>query len=231
MTDTEHVITEDGGQLAQPPTYVIEAARLQAIQSPCSKSKRGVVLFNEERVWQFVQSRELFAGFDPRESFIGARGFNGPPSGFVCGDSALCRDNCGRVCMHAEQRAILQHVANDEINMDLVHLKVIDGVVVAGGPPSCLECSRLVVEVGLRGVWLFESTDWVGKEHEPPPCECGALGSATYKMAVCHQPTCPRMLLFSEWRHYSAAAFHRATLRYYGLLDLAIAQLAAGGAL
>lgn len=59
--------------------------------------------------------------------------------------------------MHAEQRAIIRAVGCDDVgDLELVHVKVVDGKVVAGKGPSCLQCSRLVVETGLRGVWLFE---------------------------------------------------------------------------
>jgi hypothetical protein len=39
---------------------------------------------------------------------------------------------------------------------ELVHVKVVDGLVVAGGGPSCWQCSRLALEVAVAAVWLYE---------------------------------------------------------------------------
>lgn len=146
-----------------PPDYVIEAARLAAVQSPCAKSKRGVVLFNPERHDEAVlhgQDGSLAA----RNWIVVSSGFNGPPSPFTCANTMVCRGSCRDVCLHAEQRALIAALGADDVHdLELVHVKVVDGQVVAGGGPSCLQCSKLVVEVGLRGVWLFEENPVEGK--------------------------------------------------------------------
>lgn len=147
-----------------PPDYVIEAARLAATQSPCAKSKRGVVLFNPERHDEYVRSVGVTSAQSLRPTVVVSNGFNGPPVPFECKDSLVCRGWCRDVCLHAEQRAIIDALGCDDVeDLELVHVKVVDGLVVAGGGPSCLQCSKLVAEVGLRGVWLFEASPVEGK--------------------------------------------------------------------
>ena len=137
-----------------PPKYVIEAARLAAMKSPCAKSKRGAALFNREladRVFRVIADAPFDTGL------IAAVGFNGQPLPFSCSGSDLCRRDCGKLCLHAEERAIRAAGALDDVaDLELVHVKVVADQVVADGGPSCWQCSRLVVEVKLRGVWLFE---------------------------------------------------------------------------
>lgn len=192
-----------------PPDYVIEVARRVGALSPCAKSKRGVVLFNQERADRVNNA----TGIEPaseierfRDEFvIVSRGFNGPPVGFGCANTGACRSNCAAVCMHAEQRAILTAVGADDVaDLELVHVKVMDGAVVAGGPPSCLQCSRLVVEVALRGVWLYEL---------PTVARANAAGVT--------RGDDPRHAELAEWRFYNADEFHRTTLANNGLAALA----------
>jgi hypothetical protein len=76
--------------------------------------------------------------------------------------------------------------------LDLVHVKVVDSQVVPGGGPSCWQCSRLVVEVGLRGVWLYE-------KHDEDPRMHGESSRPAW------------------WHFYTAAEFHRVTLRTCGI--------------
>src|SRR3954469_17669298 len=126
-----------------PPDRVIEAARLLGARSPCAKSKRGVVLFDPDPDMQPEPGRD---------DHLPGRGWNGPPPGFECAGTEVCRSKCRNVCMHAEQIAIIDALRGNERMRDLVllHVKVVDGVIVAGGPPSCVECSRLIVQVQLR---------------------------------------------------------------------------------
>lgn len=196
--------------MTEPPDFIVEAARQAALSSTCAKSKRGVVLFNQDGA-------------------IATEGFNSPPLPFVCTNTPQCRSHCGLVCLHAEQRAIMRMVAKraDYLpNLDLVHVKVERGIVVAGGLPSCLQCSRLTAEVGLRGVWLFESTEF---SDEPitdatPGCTCGSRDGARSqkkgRFHVTHGPDCPSMLPFSAWRYYAGITFHQATLATLDLRSL-----------
>lgn len=174
-----------------PPDYVIEAARLAAIQSPCAKSKRGVALFNPEQAEREINAPSELVTASERLAFranfvLVSSGFNGPPARFACKESMVCRGSCRDICVHAEQRAIIAALGCDDVgDLELVHVKVVDGAVVAGGGPSCLQCSKLVADVGIRGVWLFEASPVQGK-----------------------------------WRFYRANAFHEATLANNGIASL-----------
>lgn len=218
--------------IESPPDYVIEAARLAAIESPCAKSKRGVALFNREDADRWERSRSLPSD---RQSIV-ARGFNGPPARFACKESMVCRGSCADICMHAEQRAIIAALGCDDVaDLELVHVKIVDGAVVAGGGPSCLQCSKLVVEVGLRGVWLFEAQHW----HDEIPCEtCGAktlVAQGDGTDCVCASCKAwgryPGVLDLRRtktiydansgvWRFYRADVFHEATLANNGISSL-----------
>jgi len=134
-----------------PPEYAIDTARRAALESPCQKSKRGVALFNRETADLIVRNGGMY------RTMIAGTGFNGPPPGFICDGSEACRADCGKFCVHAEVRGIRAAGILDDVgDLELVHVKVVGGLVVDSGPPSCWQCSREVLDVGLRGVWLFE---------------------------------------------------------------------------
>jgi deoxycytidylate deaminase len=218
----------------EPPDYVIEAARVAAMQSPCAKSKRGVVLFNPAR----HDEAELHGQLNDhaRKWIVVSSGFNGPPAPFVCRDRMVCRSACRDVCLHAEQRAIIAALGcDDAVDLELVHVKVVDGAVVPGGGPSCLQCSKLVVEARLRGVWLLEAQRW----HDEIPCgTCNAktiVAQDDGTDCVCAPCSAahryPGVLEFRRaktiyaadsgvWRFYSANAFHEATLASNGIASL-----------
>lgn len=186
--------------MTEPPAYVIEAARLAAIQSPCAKSKRGVALFDPEEAGREAHAPGELVTARDRLAFRASRvlissAFNGPPTGFTCKNTMVCRGWCREVCLHAEQRAITAALCHEGLaHLELVHVKVVGDQVVAGGGPSCLQCSKLVVEVGLRGVWLFE----LDAEHSASAALHGK----------------------GRWRFYSAAAFHEDTLASNGIASL-----------
>lgn len=105
--------------------------------SPCAKSKRGVIIFHPER-----------------EHFITAH--NGPPSPFRCDGSVACRNFCNKVAIHAEQRAIqLARIFDLHEGWEMLHVKVVDGVAVSSGPPSCAQCSGSILQSGLAAMWLL----------------------------------------------------------------------------
>ena len=112
----------------------IEAAK----KSPCSKSKRGVV------IWASFPS-----------SAAPVLGFNGPPPGFTCYGTEVCRESCSKICVHAEIRALMK--ASRE-HTDLLHVKVQGGAAVASGPPSCPHCSKSILDSPIRRVWLLHET-------------------------------------------------------------------------
>ena len=162
--------TTEGLALVTPPAEMIERARLAALRSPCAKSRRGVVVY------------------DPGAVRLLGRGWNGQPEPFGCSGDDACRAACGKLCVHAESRALATarlstHADKHDLhNTHLLHVKVVDELVVAGGPPSCWQCSREILDADLGGVWLFEE-------------RTGAR----------------------SWRFYTAVEFHEATLLHAGL--------------
>lgn len=184
----------------EPPHWVIERARRAAVASPCHKSKRGAAIYDPEH----EQSRFNAIGRDSdasdpdtdpmsqaADSICYTANHNGPPAPYKCDGSFECRMDCPKICIHAEQRAILAVIGLTELTgLELVHVKVVDGRVVPGGGPSCWQCSRLVVEVGLKGVWLYEETGAL---------VLGGGGLPTQSFA------------YGEWRFYTAEQFHEAT--------------------
>lgn len=115
--------------------------------SPCAKSKRGVAIFSK---------------YDEK---LLATGCNHPPGGLACDGSDTCRASCGKVAVHAEQAALLQCLAagHSVHGMQMVHTKVVlvEGrwVSVPGGPPSCPDCSKLILESGIEHMWLIEERE------------------------------------------------------------------------
>ena len=133
MTDTDPTTP------STPPAHVILRAIAEGRDSPCGKSKRGVVIY------------------DPHTTNSIVRGRNAPALG-VCGNDDVCRAACARICIHAEQDSLLRGF--DVVGADLVHVKVIDGVLVPSGGPSCVECSKLILAAGVDGVWLYHAEGW-----------------------------------------------------------------------
>lgn len=127
---------------------MIEQAVCQARLSTCAKSRRGAVVFDREFVVQ-------------------GWGHNGPPERsndyvpdtFRCRNSDLCRASCSKVAVHAEVRALRTvEYCFGTSSLDLLHAKVDEcGELVAGGPPSCVLCSKEILDYGIiEYVWLFE---------------------------------------------------------------------------
>lgn len=127
--------------MSNPPDEMIRLAIDAASRSSCKKSQRGAVIHWPERAISVAS--------------------NGPPYPFVCGGSEECGQDCNRIAVHAEERAIIQ-ARCDVTGTDLLHVKVVGNScrLVASGPPSCWQCSRMIVEAGLRGVWLYHLDGW-----------------------------------------------------------------------
>lgn len=117
----------------------LESAVFRAGRSPCAKSKHGVV------IW------------DRRVPYVLAEGVNSPPGPFTCTGSAECRAACNKICVHAEAAALLDlgEALGDTKHLEMLHVKVVDGKAVPSGPPSCWQCSRLILEAGLKVMWLL----------------------------------------------------------------------------
>lgn len=165
--------------MSMPPAFVIEEAHIAAGGSPCQKSQRGAAVFEPRVADDPVR---------PERALI-ASGYNGPPPPMACDGSAACRRDCGKICEHAEARAIRGAMLDAPISYNLkgyemVHVKVVSGVVVPGGPPSCWQCSRTILDVRLDAMWLYEDDNWRSR---------------------------------GVWRRYTAKEFHEATLLNAGL--------------
>lgn len=210
-----------------PPDQVIELAVEAAKRSPCAKSKRGAVIFEPR-----LADRHQRGTSSPLHFPMGvvASGRNHPPFGFQCDGSDACRASCGEICLHAESEAIRAAVSKwgtgDMSVLDLVHVKVVAGELVAGGPPSCWQCSREVADHGIS-VWLYENSphDFSESRHCPttrlPFKDCGYCQGefcATHDYDACdcamderHEgaPNAPTAV----WRRYTAAEFHIATAK------------------
>lgn len=157
-----------------PPDTIVKIAVDTANKGPCAKSKRGVVIFEANASGGVVYGNA----------------HNSPPWPFECSRTDACRKDCGRICVHAEQRAILQFLGNDfatrpigrHVEYQLVHVKTVNGVLVTSPDgPSCDQCSKLVLEVGIQTVWLYVAE--------------------------------------GIWAPWAATSFHQRTLRNLGLHD------------
>jgi deoxycytidylate deaminase len=128
---------------SEPPTHIIQAAVKAGRKSPCCKSKRGAVVFFGDTLI--------------------STGYNSQPGSFICQGSKTCRENCAKLCVHAETRALknaLAFMAREKLSgFDMLHIKIEGGEGVAGGPPSCWQCSRELIDSGLNGMWLWEITE------------------------------------------------------------------------
>lgn len=71
-----------------------------------------------------------------------------------CDGSDACKCVCRKTAVHAEQMAILQ--AENVHDAQMLHVKTVNGDPVVSGAPSCLECSKLILEAGIKFMWLWE---------------------------------------------------------------------------
>jgi deoxycytidylate deaminase len=125
--------------LDEPPSHIIDLAVEVSVWSPC-RSKRGVVVFRGENVV--------------------AHGYNYKPRGFECDGTDACKATCRDEAVHAEQQALLSSSPRQADGADLLHVKTVDGQLVASGGPSCVQCSKLALACGIAGVWLYLATGW-----------------------------------------------------------------------
>lgn len=159
----------------RPPDEAISRAIEAAKLSPCAKSKRGVALFYELDNEPEVDADTGIRTHTTRP-WIVATGQNSGPwphysdePAHSCDGSATCRAMCRHACVHAEARAVLEFdglspTQRCSKTLQLVHVKVVDGELVAGGPPSCWPCANLLVEHGrVETIWLYEDL-WEGAD-------------------------------------------------------------------
>lgn len=129
--------------MAYSADQALEQAVKVACESPCQKSKRGVVLWHPERF-------DILCG-----------GYNHLPRGFSCNGSQVCRENCSTLCIHAEMTAILEAQCGIQ-DFHMLHVKVVDGKAVPSGPPSCVECSKHILKAGIDTMWLLHEEGLCG---------------------------------------------------------------------
>jgi len=126
------------GTAQEPPQYAVDLAIEVSGWSPC-RSKRGVVIF--------------------QAGCIVCYGYNYKPRGFDCDGSEACKATCNREAVHAEQQALLTAGASAG-GAEMLHVKTVNGALVASGGPSCVQCSKLALVAGIAGVWLYHTTGW-----------------------------------------------------------------------
>jgi deoxycytidylate deaminase len=112
----------------------VEAAK----HSKC-KSQRGVVIWH-------------------RPSGSRTIGWNAPPLPFVCDGSDACKAQCSKTAVHAEQAALLSalHFPIPMNQCEMLHVKIVNGLAVTSEKPSCWACSKLILQSGLKSMWLYQ---------------------------------------------------------------------------
>lgn len=205
--------------ILRPPTFAISLAVAAAARSPCAKSRRGSVIFDDETLVS-----------------IGV-GFNGPPSPLRCTANDACRQNCREHCEHAETRSLFQALPRQSEfksrhpRINLVHTKVdATGKLVAGGGPSCHRCSRTLLDTRFVDyVWLYQAIpeDYCPQiPTEPrvrcPYCQgqaclpCTIIQQDPYTVDCQHDVSDRHQGLTAVegiWHRYSTLEFHVTSLR------------------
>lgn len=119
----------------------LELAVEFAVNSPC-RSKRAAILWGDGFTHLAV---------------------NGPPHPFICDGSLECKANCRETAVHAEQAALLMATPEERRRGTMLHVKVVNGKAVPSGPPSCIQCSKLILESGVQTMYLlYENAGIVG---------------------------------------------------------------------
>lgn len=145
---TRNVYDVPGGSASERDRFcsMITMAITSARKSPCHKDQRGAA------VWHHNYS-----------SWSAAH--NGPPEPFMCDGSDACRAACGKLAVHAEMRAVNRYLRRADglavTGMQVLHIRVVDGKPVPSGPPSCITCSRDMLDAGVSLVWLWHEEGWV----------------------------------------------------------------------
>lgn len=110
-----------------------------ANESPC-RSKRGVAIWDKKGLIRLAHNHQ--------------------PAPFICDGSERCKKTCGKTAVHAEQHAILASDPGRLSGASMLHIKTIDRKPVPSGPPSCLECSKLILQAGIAYMWLLHEGGW-----------------------------------------------------------------------
>lgn len=120
----------------------LNEARGQGMPGVCLRSRRGSAFFNS-----FLGKTTIFSGTNYRADRQ------------ACDASTYCDRDCASNCVHAEQAALLAALrANTSlVGWEGLHVKTIDGKLVPSGPPSCMECAKLMTQAGVVAFWLFHA--------------------------------------------------------------------------
>lgn len=149
----------------QPPQRAIDCAINEAITSTCL-SKRGA------SIWKST------IGLHKDGIMIFGKGRNHLPCGYTCTADTACKSMCSKTAIHAEQEALIDS-RGAAWSGEMLHVKVIDEKLVPSGPPSCWQCSKLMLEAGIKGMWLYHEDGWKRYEmaefHKLTLINCGLL--------------------------------------------------------
>jgi deoxycytidylate deaminase len=132
------------------PPEVLQVALEQSFQSVCL-SQRGSVIWTEN---------------DRSHPTILGKGYN-RHVGLGCTRDAVCKANCCDKAVHAEQVALMDALWNSLHMLNkftyALHAKTVNEALVPSGPPSCEECSKMLLASPLRihGVYLYHEPGWV----------------------------------------------------------------------
>ncbi|MHB8147168.1 MAG: cytidine/deoxycytidylate deaminase family protein [Vulcanimicrobiaceae bacterium] len=130
----------------RPPIVAILEAVHASRKSPC-RSKRGA------SAWM------------PFTTEVLASGYNAKPEAFACTSDAHCKATCAKFAIHAEQSALLA-LGPYARGADMLHVKTVEGHLAVSGPPSCVECSKLILQAGISGMWLYHVAGWTRYDAE-----------------------------------------------------------------
>lgn len=173
---------------------LVDVAVAAAMRSPC-QSKRGVVIHGSH-------------------GRIISSGFNHQPFPFICDGSERCKRSCGRTAIHAEQAAIIAAGVSGRplLGSSILHAKARDGKPCASMAPSCLECSKLILECAIT---------WMHLLHDP---QAQVLQGASVVGEVEGFQSDGRFGVL-QVRRYNACDFHRLTAEgWHGINLVALGE-------
>jgi deoxycytidylate deaminase len=201
----QRAIVKYVGLAPHPPAFAIEGAEGAARMSPCAKSKRGAVVYRRVSGTPDLEVAE--------ETF--GAGYNGPPWAYygddpdhelLCDGSEQCRSDCGRRCVHAEQRAldsVIDRLFPSQLR--IVHVKIGEnGKAVPGKGPSCAECAKAILDAGYGGIWLYQ----MGQIPRGPGAWADAVDFEWYRSSS----QARGLIELPRWVYYPALAFYEATM-------------------
>ena len=108
----------------------MEIAVRTAINSPCVKDNRGVIIVNGGKI-------------------VG-RGVNAPPPPFKC-EPGYCEGSCRLSAVHGEMNAIIEAGKNgySAEGGTMYHARVKNGVLQDSREPRCADCSKHILQAGI----------------------------------------------------------------------------------